>query len=230
MECLIETWEKYRDKPLGEYHKIDAFAAMTEDMDTAIGSILDNVARLGICGDTYIFFTSDNGGVATEPDRNHPLRAGKGTLYEGGLRVPFIVAGPGIEPGSVNATPVVGWDLCPTFAELAGGRVELDYAIDGVSFAGVLTGKPAGAALTGRTLVFHSPFHRNHMSAMRKGNLKFVRVWDEDTAALYDLEADIGETHNLADERPKLAQEMEATMLDYLRNVDARFWKPRKSK
>lgn len=229
MECLSGTWEKYYDKPLGRYHKIDAFAAMTEDMDTAVGQLLDAVERLGVDDETYIFFTSDNGGIITEPERNFPLHEGKGSLYEGGLRVPLIVTGPGIEAGVFNATPVVGWDLYATIAELADGApLELPYEIDSVSFAGLLRGGEPGPRLVDRALVFHAPFHPQHkMSVIRQGDHKFVRVWattgsDEEGTALFDLAADIGESRDLSGERPGRTRELEATMMNYLKAVDAR--------
>jgi len=223
METRMATWEKYRRKPWGDYHKVDAFAAMTEDMDTAIGRILDQVDALGISGETYIFFTSDNGGVPGETARNHPLRAGKGSLFEGGLRVPLVVAGPGIEAGSFETTPVVGWDLYATFADLAGGKRDFGDAIDSVSFAPLLFGDAPDGALENRSLVFHAPFHPKYkMSALRRGDSKFVRFWDRGERALYDLERDIGEHRDLADAMPERARRLENAMMDYLRTVGAR--------
>ena len=111
------------------------FAAMTSDVDDGIGRVLDKIRSLGLENSTYVFFLSDNGGRNTMPgqkgkglDRNHPLRDGKGSVYEGGIRVPFIVCGPGVEAGAVSRTPVTGLDIFPTVAELAGYRPTLPKA------------------------------------------------------------------------------------------------------
>ena len=93
---------------------------MTEDLDTSVGMILDKITELGIENNTYVFYTSDNGAIfLLGDDENDPLFNAKGSVYEGGIRVPWIVRGPGIEPNSVSTTPVVGHDLFATFSNLA---------------------------------------------------------------------------------------------------------------
>ncbi|TNF40063.1 MAG: hypothetical protein EP310_09565, partial [Bacteroidetes bacterium] len=137
MQTKPETFQKYQQKKKGEIHTNPAWAGMLEDLDSGIGRILEMADELGIAENTYLIFMSDNGGVEFIPPvknkfdhpskfkthpRNYPLRGGKWTLYEGGIRVPFIVAGPGIEPGSQCNVPVAGWDILPTIAELAGNK------------------------------------------------------------------------------------------------------------
>ena len=141
--------------------------AMMEDLNTGLTQLLDEVDRLGIAGSTYIVFTADNGGNRTYagtdtslPLNNHPLRMGKQSLYEGGIRVPFIVRGPGVKPGSVSHEPVAGFDLLPTFYDLAGGKTPLPLDIDGGSFRAPL--ENAGEGKVQRSLpglVFHRPHH-----------------------------------------------------------------------
>lgn len=111
---------------------------MTHDLDAGVGRLREELNRLGLSERTYVIFMSDNGGRPTLPGAstaglglNHPLRGGKGTLYEGGIRVPFIVAGPGVQPGSVSRVPVTGLDLLPTLADFAGYRGTLPPEVDG---------------------------------------------------------------------------------------------------
>ena len=146
-----ETYAKYAGRKKGEVHTDPAWAGMQENLDEGIGRILDLIEELGIAGNTYVIFMADNGGVEFIPpvknkmdppsafktsSRNHPLRGGKWVLYEGGIRVPFLVAGPGIKPGTQCDVPVVGWDLLPTIADLAGYSLPLPADLDGGSFRG----------------------------------------------------------------------------------------------
>ena len=143
---LVQPWK------VGKKHYFPPFAAMTADMDASIGRVLDKIDELGLDRNTYIIFLSDNGGRATLPGagdppmpRNHPLRGAKGSMYEGGLRVPFFVAGPGVKPGSLNRTPVSGLDILPTLADLADYPKDLPTTVDGGSLRSVLEGGDAVA-------------------------------------------------------------------------------------
>ncbi|MEC7287133.1 MAG: sulfatase-like hydrolase/transferase, partial [Verrucomicrobiota bacterium] len=150
-DSLLETREKYRalERPSkavdSDYLSEDLipdfkhnwllnYAAMVDDTDRAFGDLLDHIDNLGIADNTYIIFTSDNGGGLRG---NAPLRGAKADLTEGGIRVPFIVRGPNILPGSYCSLPIAGWDLLPTFYELAGGKEDLPSTMDGASLAKV---------------------------------------------------------------------------------------------
>lgn len=206
------------------------FGAMLEDLNTGLTQLLDEVDRLGLAESTYIVFTADNGGYATYKDadtsllsNNHPLRMQKQYLYEGGIRVPFIVRGPGVKPGSAAHAPVAGYDLLPTFHDLAGGRAPLPADIDGGSFRTLL--EYAGAGVVKRALpglVFHRPhFAALSHSAYRVGDFKLVVNWKTDGRELFDLAKDIGETNNLAPAMPEKTTELFAQLSTYLKSVNA---------
>ena len=138
---LVQPWKA------GKKHYFPPFAAMTADMDASIGKVLDKIDELGLDRNTYVFFLSDNGGRGTLPGageppvpRNHPCVVPRGRCNEGGIRVPFLVAGPGIKSGSVNRTPVTGLDILPTLADLAGYPEDLPATVDGGSLRDVLHG------------------------------------------------------------------------------------------
>lgn len=212
------------------------FGAMAEDMDRGIGLILDTLDRLGIAGNTYVFLSADNGGAPhqnvgfvrkTERDErspNHPLRGYKQDLLEGGIRVPFIVRGPGIEPCSWCSVPVCQYDLLPTFVELAGGNpismlAGLDAEIDGGSIKTLLTDGNGEVKRTVPGLVFHRPDRA--VSAYRSGNYKIYHEWRRDKTMLYDLGKDIGEENDLGASMPEKLAEMKMVLMNYLENVDA---------
>ena len=217
----VLTWR------LGRKHYFAPFAAMTRDMDETIGQVLDRLDSLGLSDSTYVIFLSDNGGRATLPGageppvpRNSPLRGAKGSMYEGGIRVPFLVAGPGISAGTVSRTPVTGLDLLPTIADFAGYTGDLPESIDGGSLRDVLHG--------GRTvqrnrdfLVFHQAVARKAQSAVRLGRWKLVKTWASDQVELFDLEQDLGETRNLGTELPEQSRRLEETLEKFLAEVGA---------
>ncbi len=239
IQARQETYDKYLRKPRGLKHNNAGMAAMTEDMDTSVGIILDKVKRLGIEDNTYIIFMSDNGPVEAIPQvrpatrklqhpenfpfplRSDPLRAGKWTLYEGGIRVPFIVTGPGIKPGSMSHESVAGWDILPTLAELADYQQPLPVNLDGGSFAGIL--KSGGKGTVKRTndhLVFHR-FHNSYgHSAIIQGDYKLIKFWISGHMELYNLEKDFGERHDLAQANPDKANELYETLTDYLQKAN----------
>lgn len=242
IEARQATLEKYRAKAAGRVHRSAPFGAMTEDMDTGVGMILDQVRALGLENTTYIFFMADNGGVPrmppnfakrvappdpADPFQNDPLRGGKWTLFEGGIRVPFMVAGPGVAAGSFCTEPVVGWDLLPTFAELAGTTENLPEELDGYSFAKLLQDGGRGAiARTPASLVWHAPFKSPGHSAVRLGDYKLVKFYDPPRLLLFDLKTDLGETRDLAAAMPDKVAELHRALLDYLAAVDARMPNP----
>ena len=218
---LVQPWRA------GKKHYFPPFAAMTVDMDASIGRVLDKIDELGLDRNTYIFFLSDNGGRATLPGvgdppmpRNHPLRGAKGSMYEGGIRVPFFAAGPRIKPGSVNRTPVTGLDILPTLADLAGYLEDLPKTMDGGSLRGVLEGGNT-VARQRDFLVFHQAVSRRAQSAIRLGKWKLVKTWAQNEVQLFDLAADIGEANDLARDRPEKASELHQALAGFLAEVGA---------
>lgn len=216
-------------RPVGRKHHLPGFAAMTEDLDAGVGRLLERLDALGLSGRTYVIYLSDNGARPTLPGAeergpglNHPLRAGKGTVYEGGLRVPFIVAGPGVRPGSVSRVPVTGLDLLPTFADLAGYPRPLPPEVDGGSLRAVWHGGGVGEVRRPRPyLVFHQAVDRRAQTALRRGDLKLIKHWTTGETELFDLARDLGETTNLAASRPAEAAELEGLLRTFVAEVGA---------
>ena len=154
-QALEETIDKWGGIEPGAIHTDPLYAAMTEDLDTGIGRILDKLQELGVEDNTYVIYTSDHGQTINR-STNQPLTLGKGTLWEGGMRVPFIVSGPGIMPGTISHTRVVSLDLFPTFAKLAGVTESLPDDLDGGSLVPLLHGRGDSEVRRDREeLVFH---------------------------------------------------------------------------
>lgn len=203
------------------------YAACIETLDDAVGQVLAKLDELKLAEKTIVIFTSDNGGVHVPelkedpPTHNTPFRAGKGFVYEGGLRVPLIVRWPGkIKPG-VTDVPVVNTDFLPTLAELAGVTPPSD--LDGVSFTGLLLGTGTPKL---RTLYWHFPHYNNQggrpAGAVREGDWKLVVHYDSVTPELYNLAADPGETTNLFSSQSKRATAMKLKLLAWRERIKAR--------
>ena len=200
---------------------VAAFAAMMTILDRDVGRILDLLQELGIAEDTLVIFTSDNGPHKEgghKPDffdSNGPLRGYKRDLYEGGIRVPTLAWWPNtITPGSTSSHVATGWDILPTFCDLAGVRAPQN--LDGVSFAPTIRGEKKKQ--TKREHVYWEFHEQGGKQAIRKGNWKAVRLnvrkKPNGPIELYDLSNDIGETKNLAAEHPDLIKEMARIMTD----------------
>ncbi len=238
------THKKYLQKSKGEIHNNDKYAAMLEDLDTGIGKILDKIEALGIGDNTYIIFMADNGAVETVPPiknkfdhpstlsfktNNHPLRGGKWTLYEGGIRVPFMVIGPGVKPGSQSNIPVTGWDILPTLSDLAGNTHPLPPNLDGVSFKPLLLKANQGNVSRKEDgLVFHY-FGKSH-SSIRVGDDKLIKFWNLNKVELYNLKDDPGELKDLSKADPNKTKALEARLIGYMEKVHAEPLYPPKSK
>lgn len=233
IECRMDTLQKYKGRR-GEHHFNEAYAAMLDDMDAAIGRILASVQAAGIADNTYIVFTSDNGGepgygmgnfntdaLKQNDSLNYPLKNGKGSLFEGGLRVPFIASGPGIAKGAVCRRPFAGWDLFPTLLELAGGTTgNLPPEIDGRSIRSALLALPSAAEPA--ALVFHSPYMDGRkMSALVEGQYKLIRCRDTDATYLIDLKSDLSESRDVSSQYPEITDRLQREMDRYLQNVNA---------
>ena len=211
-----------KEIPVGMYTNgwLINYAAMIEDTDTAFGYILDALDELDIAGNTYVVFTSDNGGGFRG---NHPLRGGKGNLLEGGLRMPSVVRGPGIEPGSYTTVPMVQWDFLQTFYDLAGGTEPLPADLDGGSLKDVwFNGDDAKVVRNTEELVFHFPWHTGEPeSAIRVGDYKLRKNLDTLAYELYNVANDLSEKNNLAKQMPEMVANLDKRRADYLNRVNA---------
>jgi uncharacterized sulfatase len=212
------------------------YAAMIEEMDAAVATVLAVLEDQGIADDTLVVFTSDNGGLSTaegSPTSNLPLRAGKGYLYEGGIRVPLVVRWPGVvEPGSTSDVPVTTLDIAATLLDV-GGPPPPDGTLDGESLRRVLDGS---GTLPPRDLVWHYPHYSNQGSrpcgAMLAGDSpagmrEKIILHDEDgRVELFDLAADEGERLDLAGDRPARAAALRTRLERWRAHVGARLPTP----
>ena len=188
------------------------FLAMTEAVDMNVGRIMKFLKEEGIDENTVVIFTSDNGGLLLRNENfiraswNHPLREGKGTLYEGGLRIPAMVRWPGtIEAGSISEEMIISTDMYPTVAELAG--IAVDHEIEGLSLVPHLL---RSETLQRETLYWHYPHYHLGMpgGAIRDGDFKLIEYFETGEVELYNLRNDQQELHNLATEFPAKAEEL----------------------
>jgi arylsulfatase A-like enzyme len=179
------------------------YAGMLTGMDEGIGAVLEKLREYGIEEDTLVFFINDNGGpTPANGSDNSPLRGTKGTMYEGGIRVPFMVQWPGhLEGGRVYEHPVISLDILPTAAAAAGAELPKGREIDGVNLLPYLTG---GKKEMPHEILFWRWGQRH---AVRKGNLKLVEAGNG--SELFDLFSDVGESRNLSKESPELVKELE---------------------
>ena len=208
------------------------YAAMIEAMDRAVGVVLQALDRAGVADETLIVFTSDNGGLATSeghPTSNLPFRGGKGWLYEGGIRVPLIVAWPGItDSGSVTEVPAISNDVFPTVLEAAGTASSGDLPVDGRSLGSVLRG---GSAAPHEAPFWHYPHYSNQGGfpggAIRIGDWKLIERYEDGRVHLYQLDEDPGELVDRAASEPQRTAAMRQRLHAWYREVDARFLRQR---
>ena len=203
------------------------YAAMVEAMDQAVGTVLTALEENGVADHTLVIFTSDNGGLSTSegsPTSNLPYRAGKGWLYEGGVREPLLVRLPGVtNPGTKSAFPVTSTDYFPTILEAAKLPLLPQQHVDGVSIVPALR-DPALQA-PDRPLFWHYPHWGNQGgipgSAVRVGDWKYIEFYWNKQPELYDLARDPGETSNLASTHPDKAAEMKKLLGTFLKDSKA---------
>ena len=204
-----------------------AEAAADLDLDLALGLVLRTIDELGIATNTYVLFTTDHG----TPGRNPPLSGGKGTVSDGGLRVPFIIRGPGIQAGGCSRVRVTGQDLFPTLAALAHVTEPLPKGLEGGSFAAVLRHGGQGIVQRPREeFVVHSPHYDKDAigpaSALYLGEYKLIRVYETGALKVFDLAQDPGELHDLARAMPDRANELNQRLSEYLAAVNAQMPQP----
>jgi arylsulfatase A-like enzyme len=203
---------KGRQAPRNNPH----LAAQLEVIDRGVGMIVDKLDELGLLKKTILIFTSDNGGE-DRVTSNAPLRAGKSTLYEGGIREPLIVHWPGVAaPGTLCRAPVCSVDFFPTLLELAGVRPAECRQLDGVSLVPLL--KDPAASLGRETLYWHYPLDKPHFlggrssAAIRDGDWKLIEFFDDRHVELYNLAEDLGEQNDLSKSKPELVERLRAKL------------------
>lgn len=217
METTDREWIKYA-APRGRFvervqqgHPV--YASMIETLDTNVGKLMQKLKELELDENTIVFFMSDNGGLSTSegsPTSNLPLRGGKGWMYEGGIREPMFIKWPGSgSGGSETDVPVTSTDFYPTILEMAGIVRMPEQHMDGVSLASLLKGE---GALDERPLFWHYPHYSNQGgkpgAAVRLGDYKLIEFFDPGLVELYNLEEDLGETTNLAEQLPGKVEEL----------------------
>ncbi len=199
-----------------------AYAAMVESVDESLGRLLEVLDKRGIRDQTLVIVTSDNGGFA-HATSNAPLRANKGSLYEGGIRVPLLIRWPNVaSPGSVCTVPVTSSDLYPTCLTAADCPLHASQHIDGCDLSVVLK----EGHLERDALYWHFPHYNKHPfstpgSVIRRGRWKLIDSFDPESKELYDLETDIGEQHNLASTQPVIMSELLSALSAWRKDVDA---------
>jgi arylsulfatase A-like enzyme len=216
LEAKSEDIAYFKNKLSPElHHQNETYAAMVKNVDDNVGRLLKKLDDQGIAENTIVIFTSDNGGFIQEYDGisvtdNFPLRDGKGSLYEGGIRIPTMIYYPK-NPGNGRKIdiPISTIDYLPTVMDIAGIPNDLED-IEGISFLPLLEGKEA-KTLEERALFWHFPhnyYETRPVSAMRDGNWKLLEYLEDGHIELYNLSDDIGEGNNLANTDPQKAEEL----------------------
>lgn len=231
LQARDEKIEKYRSlaDPENNHHN-PVYAAMVEHTDDAVGAVIKQLKELDLYDNTIIIFYSDNGGLIGNPNRppitsNYPLREGKGTAWEGGVRVPLILAGPGIAKGEITHEFAISEDFFPTLNTLANLGIPGDIASRwcGVDLSPALRGQNEK---TGRDAIF---FHYPHYhiegatphSAIRKDDYKLYHFYENSEYELYNLANDIGETNNIVIEEPEVFADLKKDLHEWLEEVAA---------
>lgn len=241
-----EKWAKYRQKaeakgiaeqgfamernlPIRQHQDNPVYAGLVENMDEAVGHVLDGLEQLNLDKNTIIVFTSDNGGVASGDNfstSNAPFRGGKGYQWEGGIREPYFIYVPNQTYKEVD-TPVTGADFYPTLLDLVGFSLLSNQHQDGVSLKPLIEGT---GTLVDRPLYWHYPHYGNQggdpSSIIRIGDWKLIHYHEEKTQQLFNLENDPYEEKDLASVEAERTQEMHQQLMDYLNEVGAKFPQP----
>jgi hypothetical protein len=215
---------KYRAQAPDAPPQRAVYAALVESVDDSVGRIVATLDQLGLAERTILVFTSDNGGLSSgprPPTTNAPLRAGKGSPYEGGLRVPLLIVWPGhVAAGAIQDTPAASIDVLPTVVDLAGLRAPPD--LDGRSLVPLLTG---GGRFERDALYWHYPHYHpggaRPYGAVRAGDLKLIEHYEDGHLELFDLASDPGETANVANQRPAEAAALHRRLEAWRRETGA---------
>ena len=218
--ALKDTLKKYTRLASGRNEKDIQRAAITENLDTGVGMIIDGIEKLGIAKNTYAIYMSDNGAGGGRGS----LSGGKGSVWEGGIRVPLIIRGPGVPENSFCHRRVVGYDLFPTFCELAGVTRPLPDGMEGGSIVSLLSGSDQPVKRPREELVFHFPHYQSDdgpHTAILLGDFKLLRFYETGEQKLFDLSQDIGERHDLSKEMPERVDELTGRLDRYLKEIGA---------
>ena len=227
---VVAKYQSKAAKPPELKQKSPVYAALVESVDDSLGTIRAALKRLKLDDNTIIVFTSDNGGLLLRNDKatdNSPLRAGKGSAYEGGVRVPLIVFWPGAtKAGVTEASPAITVDLYPTLLEMTGIK-PLQSLVDGISLAPLLK---AGTKPDRDAIFWHYPHYHpggaTPYSAIRSGDFRLVHFYEDGRDELYDLGNDISETKDLAATQPDRAKALRTRLDAWLKSVDAQLPTP----
>ncbi|MCH2161604.1 MAG: sulfatase [Phycisphaerales bacterium] len=212
-----------------------AYATMIETMDTALGRVLDSLEEHGVDRETIVIFTSDNGGLSAHARggpphvHNAPLRSGKGSAYEGGIRVPLLIAWPGVtDQAERSDLPVISMDLHPTILEMSGvAEPATRVPVDGESLVALL--KDGKGPPPDRSLVWHMPHQWGAagpgiepFTSIRKDRWKLLYFHDGPRVELYDLSSDLSEQHDLAQDRPAITRQLLLDLDAWFKDTGAR--------
>jgi arylsulfatase A-like enzyme len=242
-----ELIEKFRKKAKADGHADPTYAAMIASVDDSVGRVVATLDELGLSKNTLVIFASDNGGVGgyerygiqgKSITDNAPLHGGKGMLYEGGIRVPYIFRWPGVVPaGVVCDEPINSVDLYPTLLEVASGEKPAQV-LDGVSYLALL--KSGGKAKLDRDALFwHFPgylgagqgtWRTAPAGAVRSGDWKLIEFFEDGRLELYNLREDVGETKNLAEKMPAKASELQTRLQAWRTEIQAPMPTPNETK
>jgi len=239
-EAKKETIDHFRDKPAAGGHHSPVYAGMIASVDESVGRITKLLDELNLSENTLVIFTSDNGGVGGYErlgiqggsiTDNAPLRGGKGMLYEGGVRVPYVFRWTGvIKPGTVSHTPINSVDLYPTLLEITKSPAPAGYTLDGVSYASVL--RDPSKSLDRDAIFWHFPGYLGAGggtwrtlpgSAIRSGDWKLIEFFEDGRLELYNLAEDLSETKNVADAHPEKVKELHARLKQWRADVGAKY-------
>jgi len=230
---LVEHYRK-KIKP-GSVRKNPHYAAMVHSLDENVGRVLAKIDELGVADNTLVIFTSDNGGFTNKCKLNRdlavannaPLRSGKGSCYEGGVRVPLIVRGPQVAQGKISSEPVYAPDLYPTLLRAAGLSDQAQAGIDGVDFTPLL--QNPDATLKREALYFHYPHYyqtTTPVSALRKGDWKLLEYYEDNRLELFNLKQDPGETQDISTANPDLVRRLRMELDVWRKKVGAQLPEP----
>ena len=230
--------EKFQPKPPVDGHRDPVYAAMIASVDQSVGRVMATLEQLELAEKTVLIFSSDNGGVggytregirARDVTDNRPLRCGKGSLYEGGTRVPFIVRWPGVtQPGAICEVPTIHVDLYPTFLEIAGAAAPANYVLDGASLVPLF--RDASGSLGREAIYRHFPgylgsggntWRTTPVSLVQVGPWKLMEFLEDNHLELYNLADDLGESKNLAEQMPEKAEELHARLVKWREAIAA---------
>lgn len=209
-------------------------AAISENLDTAVGLLMESIDRLGFRNNTFVVYMSDNGAGGGGKGDNQGIRdrlaGGKGGVWEGGIRCPFIIRGPGIPADSWCHTRIVGYDLFPTFCAWAGIPAEkLPKGLEGGSIQELLDDGLGKVYRSREELIFHFPHYQGGdgpHSALFLDHYKLIKFYEDNRLALFDIDQDIVERHNLFQQFPVKARELEGRLDNYLNEIDAQMAVP----